>query len=54
MLYPALPNSHDGTLAKMHPIITKGILEDLWVYLCNNLSSSVKTQNGFWGNFSGK
>jgi hypothetical protein len=54
VLYPALPNSHDDTLEKICPIITKGILENLWAYLCNKLTSSVKTRNDFWGHFSGK
>jgi hypothetical protein len=37
----------------MCPIITKDILQDLWAYLCNNLSSSVKTENDFGSTFQG-
>jgi hypothetical protein len=37
----------------MHPIFSKAFFADLMDYLYNNISSTVKMKDNFWGNFHG-
>jgi len=53
MLYTVVLVSYDGTCNKMHPIFSKAFVTDLMAYLYNNMSSTVKMKDNFWGPFQG-